>query len=118
MKKTIIAAVLTLAFGTQAHAIVVTDSTNANILAQTLAGSGVAISNAVLSFDTAKPSGTFSGGLAAVGFENLQGPRWNSELPRLSRFRSLHPKTVVSLLQTLGDRHLARGRDVGPAKRQ
>lgn len=68
MKKSIIATFLALTFGAQAHAIVVTDSINADTLAQALAGSGVAISNAVLSYNTLKPSGTFSGGLASVGF--------------------------------------------------
>ncbi len=56
------------ALGGGAQAITVTNSTDAAALAAAIAGDGVTISNATLSFDTASPSGTFTGGAASVGF--------------------------------------------------
>ena len=51
-----------------AHAIVVTDNTNAAALASAIGGAGITISNPTLTFDTVKPSGTFTGGGSSVGF--------------------------------------------------
>lgn len=55
--------------GTSAHAIVVSANTNANSLANFLAGAGITISNATLSTTGGDGSGTFSGGLGSVGFD-------------------------------------------------
>jgi hypothetical protein len=53
-----------------ANAVVVTNETNATALANAIVGTGVTISNAVLTTDTAAPSATFTGGAASVGFES------------------------------------------------
>jgi PEP-CTERM motif-containing protein len=71
MKFKRIAAACALAAATVgAQAIVVTNNTNATALANAIAGSGITISNAVLSSNTASPSGTFTGGAGSVGFES------------------------------------------------
>jgi hypothetical protein len=53
-----------------AHAVVVTNETNATALANAIVGAGVTISNAVLTTNTDLPSGTFTGGASSVGFES------------------------------------------------
>ncbi|XVJ68261.1 MAG: PEP-CTERM sorting domain-containing protein [Rhizobacter sp.] len=63
-----LAALCAMGLGT-AHALVVTNETNATALANAIAGSGVIISNATLTTDTTSPSATFTGGAASVGFE-------------------------------------------------
>ncbi len=68
MKKTLFAAALALAIAAPAQAIVVTTSTSATALANAIGGSGVTISNAVLSNATSTASGTFTGGAGSVGF--------------------------------------------------
>lgn len=53
-----------------AHATpTVLSTTDATLLANTIAGTGITVSNATLSYDTLKPSGTFSGGTDTVGFD-------------------------------------------------
>lgn len=71
MKTTLLsaAAVLALAISAPAQAIVVVDSANATDLANAIVGSGVTISNAVLSGTAVAPAGTFSGGAGSVGFD-------------------------------------------------
>lgn len=70
MKKILLLTTITLAVCAPAHAIVVTDSTNATALANAIAGGGISISNASLTYNTAKPAGTFTGGASSVGFES------------------------------------------------
>jgi glutamine amidotransferase-like uncharacterized protein len=63
------AAMFTLCSGS-ASARVVTPSDNANDLVDILGGSGITISNAVLSTASSTAAGTFSGGGSAIGFNN------------------------------------------------
>lgn len=51
-----------------AHAIVVTNNTDASALASAIAGSGITITNASLTTNVPGPSGTFTGGAASIGF--------------------------------------------------
>lgn len=53
-----------------ASALVVAPSNNASDLADVLGGSGITISNAVLSTASSTAAGTFSGGGSAIGFDN------------------------------------------------
>ena len=73
MKKSIIrnlvsTAVLAMA-AASAQAIVVSASTDATALAQSLAGSGVVISNATLDGANSQAAGTFTGAGGAIGFD-------------------------------------------------
>jgi hypothetical protein len=52
-----------------ASALVVTASNDANALANALTGSGVTISNAMLSAASSTGAGTFTGGTGAIGFD-------------------------------------------------
>lgn len=64
-------AALTLAgLASGAHAISVTNNTDATALANYIAGSGITISNAVLTYDTTSPSGIFTGGAGSIGFDS------------------------------------------------
>jgi hypothetical protein len=68
LKKTLLVA--SLAFAGFANATpVVAVNTNAMQLAQTLAGSGITVSNAVLNTNTTNGVGTFSNGGATIGFD-------------------------------------------------
>ena len=70
MNKIILGLTLSLGILGSAHAIVVTGSTNANDLAQAIAGSGITVSNASLTTDTTNGNGTFTGGNASgLGFD-------------------------------------------------
>lgn len=66
--KKLCAALAVAGLAHSAHAISVTSSTDANALAAYLAGAGVTISNATLTYNTASPAGIFSGGGSSVGF--------------------------------------------------
>lgn len=69
--KTKICAALITTFGViaPAHAIVVTDTTDATALANAILGPGVTIvGTPSLTFNTAQPAGTFTGGATSVGF--------------------------------------------------
>lgn len=68
MFKRIAAACALVAATAGAHAITVTNTTDATALANAIAGSGVTITNATLSFNTDAPAGTFIGGGNSVGF--------------------------------------------------
>jgi MYXO-CTERM domain-containing protein len=70
MFKRIAAACALVAAAAGAQAITVVNSNDATALANAIAGSGIVVSNAVLTFNTAQPSGTFTGGAASVGFES------------------------------------------------
>lgn len=70
MFKRIAAACALVAAAAGAQAIVVTNNTDATALANAIAGSGVTITNATLTSNTAAPSGTFTGGTNSVGFES------------------------------------------------
>lgn len=52
-----------------AYAIVVTNTTDAAVLASAIAGSGITIINPQLNYDVSSPSGTFTGG-AGIGFDS------------------------------------------------
>jgi len=67
--KSAVASAAVLACAAVHAAPVVTNTTDANTLANTLAGSGVTISNAVFSTDGAQ-AGTFTGGAGNVGFNS------------------------------------------------
>ena len=69
MKLSILAASVVIAASAPAFAINVTQDSNAAGLASAIGGSGVTITNASLTSNTAKPSGTFTGGLNSVGFD-------------------------------------------------
>lgn len=62
------AAAFALTLSAPALAVVVVDNTNAAALAAAIVGSGVTVSNAVLSGNAVLPSGTFTGGAGSVGF--------------------------------------------------
>jgi hypothetical protein len=68
MKVKYLAAACALA-AVNAQAIVVTNETDAIDLANAIVGTGITVSNATLTFDTANPSGTFTGGAGSVGFD-------------------------------------------------
>jgi len=70
MKTTLIAAAIALMTSASAHAINVTQNINAASLASAIAGSSITVSNASLTYDTASPSGTFTGGAGSVGFDS------------------------------------------------
>ncbi len=73
MKKTILstAAFTMFAWSISAQAIVVTDTTDANVLANSIVGTGVTITNAVLNNASATASGTFTDGNASgLGFDS------------------------------------------------
>lgn len=70
MKASFVAGAIALALSVPAQAITITNSTDGNALASAITGSGVVVSNAVLSYNTAVPAATFSGGLNSVGFDN------------------------------------------------
>lgn len=72
MKKHIsqVAAAIALTLSGASHAITVSYNADATDLATAITGAGVTISNATLTFNTAKPSGTFTGGAASVGFDS------------------------------------------------
>ena len=52
-----------------AHAILITDTTDAAALASAITGSGITISNPQLNYDVTSPSGTFTGG-GGIGFDS------------------------------------------------
>lgn len=52
-----------------AHAIVITNTTDATALANAIGGSGITISNATLTHNVVAPSGTFTAGGTAIGFD-------------------------------------------------
>lgn len=65
-----ILAALALSFAaSSASALVVTASNDANALANALTGSGVTITNAVLSAASSTGAGTFTGGAGSIGFD-------------------------------------------------
>ncbi len=64
----LVATLLSVA-ASSASALVATASTDASALANALGGSGVTISNAVLSTATPTAAGTFTGGASAIGFD-------------------------------------------------
>jgi hypothetical protein len=66
----IVAAAMFAFYSTSASALVVTPSNNATDLANILGGSGITLSNAVLSSASPTAAGTFSGGGSAIGFNN------------------------------------------------
>jgi hypothetical protein len=70
MMKKLCTALALVGLAHSAHAISVSNSTDANALAAYLAGAGVTISNASLTYNTDSPSGMFSGGASSVGFAN------------------------------------------------
>jgi hypothetical protein len=64
-------AALALSFSAStASALQVSSNSNATQLANTLAGTGVSISNATLSTASSTAAGTFTGAAAAIGFDN------------------------------------------------
>ncbi len=65
----LVATLLSVA-ASSASALVVTASTDASALANALGGSGVTISNAVLSTASPTAAGTFTGGASAIGFDS------------------------------------------------
>lgn len=72
MRSTKIATLLlssAISMGAQAG-IIVSNTTDATALANAIAGSGVTISNAVLSYNVTSPSGTFTGGAPSIGFDS------------------------------------------------
>jgi PEP-CTERM motif-containing protein len=71
MKKSLLALALiaTSALSIPAHAILVTNSSDATALANAIGGSGVTISNATLSLASSTAAGTFTGGAGSVGFD-------------------------------------------------
>lgn len=71
MKHLVSVAVAAIVFlTTPAHGIVVTNSSDAQYLAETLAGLGITVSNATYSGATSTASGTFIEGGTDVGFNN------------------------------------------------
>lgn len=68
MKKLLLVSALAALACAPAFAINVTQNINAGQLANAIAGTGVTISNASLTYDTAQPSGTFTDGAGSVGF--------------------------------------------------
>lgn len=70
MKISLLAGLVALAFAVPAHAITATNSSSALDLANAIVGSGVTISNAVLTQASSTATGTFSGGLNSVGFDS------------------------------------------------
>lgn len=69
MIKKIAAACAIAAAAFQAQAVVVTNNADATALANAIVGSGITVSNAVLTFNTEAPSATFTGGAGSVGFD-------------------------------------------------
>lgn len=73
MRKTLghlVGAALLAATGIAQAGPIVTATTNATLLANTLGGSGITISNASLTYDTVKPAGIFTGGASTIGFDS------------------------------------------------
>jgi len=69
MKISVLAAAIAIAVSAPAFAINVIQDDNAINLVSAIGGSGVTITNASLTSNTVKPSGTFTGGLNSVGFD-------------------------------------------------
>lgn len=100
MKTKFLSLALLAAAATPAHAIVITNTTDATALANAIAGSGVTISNAVLTHNVVAPSGTFTAGGTAIGFDSgivlttgstacVPGPNNNSSCSFGGTFSSL-----------------------------
>ncbi|MFT3734347.1 MAG: choice-of-anchor L domain-containing protein [Rhodocyclaceae bacterium] len=70
MFKKIFAAMAVAGLMSGAQAITITNTTDATALANAIAGSGVTISNATLTYNTAVPAGTFTGANSAIGFDS------------------------------------------------
>jgi len=69
MKKLLLASALSAVACVPAFALNVTQNLNADDLAAAIAGTGITISNASLIYNTAQPSGIFTGGAGSVGFD-------------------------------------------------